>query len=281
MADEEVIETLEEIPAEVPAVEVPEPPKPVFRKVIQPLDEEGQPIGQPHVYESDTEEGLMAKMAEGIANGTRKIHQLTRKSVLETPKAPEGAEVQVDAPVWRPRPLTEDEKFLIKTDPEQAFDIQYKARFGRTPEEQRAFEQEMADNAKITREKAETDMFTEDTPEFYRCNENRDAIIQYMQKHKLAWRKKNLDSAYKELSESGLLKAKPVEAAPVVEVPAPEARTEPPAAKKPDFPAVIRNNSSRATAPIKAKDGKPTAEEIAMMTADEMKQHYPELHQAR
>lgn len=299
MPEEEVVETPkteEEITAEVPVVEPetePEPKK-VFRKVIQPMAEDGKtPLGQPHVYESDTQEGLDAKMAEAIANGTRKIHELSRKAALETPQIPDGAEVEpIEAPVWTPRDLTEDEKFIVKTDPEKAFDIQYKAKFGRAPNDQLEHEKKVAEDARINRQKAETDMFTDDHPEFYRCDENRDAMFAYMSKvigHdksgkpvRLSWTAKNLVKAYKELSESGLLKTKPVEVAPVVLEPNPEARTEPVVPKKtPDFPAVIRNNSSRAVAPIKAKDGKPTAEEIANMSADEYAKNFPELHQAR
>lgn len=291
MENEEVVveqpQPEEEITAEVPVAEpevVPEPePKKTFKKIIQPMAADGKtPLGQPHVYESDTQEGLDAQMAEAIANGTRKIHELTRKAVLEAPKDPEGAELEVEAPVWTPRELTEDEKFIVKTDPEKAFEIQYKAKFGCTPEEFAARERKRDQSVELSRQIAESQSFSAHNPDFYGCKENQEAMATWMQNHpRLAWRRKNLEIAYKELSESGLLKTKTVEAVPVIVEPAPEPRTEAPAVKQPDFPAVIRSGSSRATAPIKAKDGKPTAEEIANMTAEEYAKHHPELQQAR
>lgn len=291
MENEEVVieqpQPEEEITAEVPVVEpevVPEPePKKTFKKIIQPMAADGKtPLGQPHVYESDTQEGLDAQMAEAIANGTRKIHELSRKVVLESTKEPEGAEFQAEAPVWKPRELTEEEKFLVTTDPTKSFGIQFKAEFGMTPAEYRQEQEKTAENARLTRERGETAEFVEDHPEYLICEENKKAILAFFEKHpRMTWRKKNLEIAYKELSESGLLKTKTVEAVPVVVEPAPEPRTEAPAVKQPDFPAVIRSGSSRATAPIKTKDGKPTAEEIANMTAEEYAKHHPELQQAR
>lgn len=288
-------DTPTEQPPEAPAPpappSTPEPPK-VFREVIQPVDDSGNPIGSPHVYEASTEAELRAKMALGIANGTKKINQLTRQLKIEKPKPLEGAEqaATTNTPAWQPRELTEDEKFLVKTDPEKAFELQFKSKFGMTTEEFRTRQQHLDENSKVLREKAETEMFLEEHPEYLVCPHNQDAIIGYIVKHNLAWRKKNLDIAYADLSESGLLKARtpvipevsPVPVAPANQpsTPPTEARTEPPVARS-DFPSVIRNSSTRAVAPIRKKSGEPTAEEIASMSAEEYQALHPELHQAR
>lgn len=284
MADE-----LETAP-ELTITEAPEPepetppveaaPKEKIRKVIQPMAEDGKtPLGAAHIYEGDTLEEVNAKMAEAIAHGTRKIHELSRQAKLETPKAPDGAEVDVEAPVWKPRELTDEEKFLIKSDPTQAFDISFKAKFGMPVEEFAARQNKRDEDAQVTREKAETDIFKDNHPEFLACDENRDAMIAYMHKHSLKWRAKNLDIAFRELSESGLLKLRPEEA-PVT--PAEEVRTEPvKRAAQPEFPAVIRNNTSRATAPIRTNSGKLTPEQFNELSADELRKMYPELRDAR
>lgn len=254
---------------------------PKFRKVIQPKDDDGTLIGQPHVYEGETQEELDEKMAEAIANGTKKIRQLTRQATLESaPPVPEGAIVDEEPPVWKPRELTEEEKFIVKTDPEKAFAIQFEAQYGMPPDKKAKADQEIYNNSRINREKAETDIFTDDHPDYYRCKANQDAIVTFMQKNKLAWRATNLDLAFTELSAKGLLANKPE--APVPPAPVVEARTEPTPqpATRTSFPSAIRNNTASASVPVPVKKG-PSAEEIAKMTADEYKRLYPELQHAR
>lgn len=267
-----------ELIAEVVPETVPEPAVegPKFRKVIQPKEEDGTPIGQPHVYEADTQEELDEKMAEAIANGTRKIRQLTRQTTLEPVSAvPEGATVEEEAPVWKPRPLTEEEKFIVKTDPEKAFDIQFEAKYGMTPERKAEVDRQTYENSKETRAAAEVEKFKDQTPGYFMCPENAAAMQTYMTKNKLAYVAKNLEIAFKELSAKGLLANKP-------EVPVPPvvARTEPQPAPRTSFPSAIRNNTASATVPIAVKKG-PSAEEIAKMSSAEYKKLFPELHQAR
>ncbi len=103
------METIEENP-------VVEQPKPKFRREIQPKDDAGNPIGAPHVYEAESEQELLDKMADGIANGTKKIRELTRQvklSPVETPKAIEGAELAEEIPTFSPRVLSADERFAL------------------------------------------------------------------------------------------------------------------------------------------------------------------------
>lgn len=256
---------------EAPPVEAP-PLPPKFRREIQPKDDEGNPIGQAHVYEADTEEELFAKMDAAIANGTKKIRELTRQA---EPVLPEGAIPEEEAPVWKPRALTDEEKFVIKTDPEKAFEIQFAAKYGMTPEEKRKADEEQYAHARVTREQAETSMFTDDHPEYYGCEANRNAIVDFIKKHKLAWRAKNLDIAYRELSGKGLLQQKPV-AAPVAPAPA---RTEP-TQQGPTFPSTIRNRTTSATGPVVIKK-EPSAEEVGRIDSEALRKKFPELRNAR
>lgn len=261
---------------ETTETEVVETSKPKFRREIQPKDDEGNPIGAPHVYEADSEQELLDKMADGIANGTKKIRELTRQVKLapvEAPKPPEGAIPAEEVRTFKPKPLTAEQKFELSQkfrDPEkveEAFDELYAARTGRKPEEAAKHEEEIYANARMARERAETTAFTDEHPEYYQCNQNRDAIIDYITRNNLAWRKKNLEIAYNELLADGLLISAP--APPPVP---PEARTEPPQKAKTAFPsAITRDTASGSGAPPKSK--KPSAAELAMMTAAEYKEY--------
>ena len=257
-------------------LETTETPKPKFRREIQPKDDDGNPIGAPHVYEAESEQELLDKMAEAIGNGTKKIRELTRQAKyapIEAPKPKEGAEPAEEIPEFKPRQLTAEEKFELAQqlrDPEkmdEAFDRLYEARTGRKPAEAAKVEQEIYINSRKAREKAETEAFIESHPEYYQCEKNKLAIIDYIARNNLAWRAKNLEIAYKELETDGLLVSAPV-AAPE---PPPETRTEPPAKTKTAFPsAITRDTASGSGAPPKAK--KPSAAELAMMTAAEYKE---------
>jgi hypothetical protein len=277
MPEETEVVPVEEVVAEPEPSLEPRilPASPKFRRVIQPVDEAGQPLGSPHVYEADTQEDLDEKMATAIAHGTRKIHELSRQITLESPALPQGAIPEEQIPVWKPRDLTEEEKFIVKTDPEKAFDIQHQARYGMSVEDKRKLDEETASNSRVMRAKAETDVFTEDHPDYYGCRENREAMVQYITKNRMAWHHTNLELAFQDLSAKGLLKTRPEPVAAARTEPAPE-RTKAPVT----FPSVIRNNSSSATGPVALKKG-PSAEERAFMSAEQLKKLYPELQGAR
>jgi hypothetical protein len=285
MADEVEVEQPElEAQPEViePAVE-PEP-KQKFRKVIQPTDKDGKPIGSPHVYEADSPEELIDKIAEGVANGTRKINELSRQVATESPSLPEGAELAEDPPVWKPRPLTEEEKFIVKTDPEKAFDIQHQARYGMTVEEKAKRDQEIYENSQIRRMQDETQMFIDAHPEWVFIDANKQTVVQYFERYAslgkpLKWTKKNLEIAYRELATKGLLVTKTEEPEPVI--PAPPRTEVVPAKRETSFPAAVRNRTTSATGAVPPKKG-PSAKDIAMMSSEELKKVWPdELRNAR
>lgn len=269
------------------------------RKEIQPKDDAGQPIGQPHVYtaEADTQveadQLLLDKMADGIANGTKKIHQLTRETKLGVGdnKAPEGGipEPEPLKPITK-KSLSADEKFQIANelrDPstvDKAFDRLFEARFGRNPDEAAKQQDTTSEDARIMRGRAEVEKFIDYHPEYMRCKENQDAMLAYLFKHRLALRLENLEIAFTELSPNGLLKLRSEEA-PVIPVTAeePEVRTEPeaqPTTKTtPTFPAAMRRGSTTGIAPVKQKG--PSAADIAVMSAEQLKKIFPELAAAR
>lgn len=292
----------EEVKPEVPVEPAapappPDPPQGKIRRVIQPKDEKGNPIGSPHVYEGISEQEVMDKMADAIANGTLRIRQfaLREKTIAgEALKVPEGAELEEEIPEPKPRELTADERFRIAEkikNPDtvvEAYRELYEATTGRKPEDEARAKVQVERNASITRSHAEANAFAEAHPEFRICPENSTAMLAYMSARKMALTKKNFEIAFKELSADGLLLTKPEEApppaavvpapeppapAPVVAAPAaPEVapRTEAPAARaKTAFPSAITRDQATGTGAPKPK--KPSAEELAMMNADQYK----------
>lgn len=169
-------------------------PEPKFRREIQPKDDSGNPIGSPHVYEADTEQELFDKMASAIGNGTKKIHELSRKVALEPSNfsAPEGADIEEDIAEANPRTLTPEEKFELANklrDPDtvdEAFDRLYEARFGRKPQEAAKLQTRSARDAATNRSYAEANAFAEEHPEFVQCRANADAMLSFMSARKMA-----------------------------------------------------------------------------------------------
>lgn len=253
---------------------------PKIRREIQPKDDAGNPIGQPHVYEGETEQEVADKMAEAIAHGTRKINELSRKVTLEpqTFTAPDGADPEEQIAELKPRDLTEDQRFTISNkfkDPatvQEAFDELAEARFGAKPVELVKQTNSTYKNSAATRAHAEANAFAEEHPEFIICKPNSDAMMQYVSSRKMALTKKNFNIAFEKLSADGLLKLKVQE--PVLPAPAKEeVRTDPPTepVQKTVIPRALTRSDSSGTAPAKPK--KPSAAEIAMMTSDQYKKY--------
>jgi len=265
---------------------VAEAPKPKFRREIQPKDDQGNPIGQPHVYEAETEQELLDKMAEGIANGTKRIRELARKAALERPtfSRPQEAEEIEDIAEPAPRELTADERFKLSNrfrDPEQvqeAFDELYEARTGRKPADAAKLQTKAAKDAAQVRAHAEANAFAAEHPEFVLCTANSEAMMGYISTRRMALTKKNFEIAFKELSDSGLLELRSVESPaaqpPVVE----EGRTDPPEtpAVKPQTQTVIPATLTRASGSGTgtAKKRGPSAAEIAKMNSKQLKEYY-------
>lgn len=257
-----------------------EQPKPKFRREIQPKDDAGNAIGQPHVYEGETEQELMDKMADGIANGTKKINELSRKATLEPPNfnTPEGADPEEQIPEVKTRDLTADERFALANkfkDPAslvEAFDDLYEARFGVKPADAGKTTITTAKDARRARGIAEATAFITETSEYINIPSNNDVMDSYMAQRKMAPTKKNFKLAFKALSGDGLLTLKAKEP----EVPAPakeEVRTDPPTepVQKTVIPRALTRSDASGSAPTKPK--KPSAAEIALMNADQYKKY--------
>jgi hypothetical protein len=281
---------------EAPVVEPvapPEPPKQKIRRVIQPVDDKGSPLGNPHVYEADSEQEMIDKLSAAVGNGTYKIRDLSLKAKtggLEVPKAPEGAELDEDIPEVRPVDLSDEELLQLSQDIKDprkmrsAFSRLYEAETGLKPEKEASARVKLMRQERSAEAKRNSEAFVNSHPEYYTCKANQDAMIGYMASRNLRWTLKNLELALTELKADGLLVDAPEEA-PVVEVPAPkvqepapeipETRTEasePPAVRKQQsaFPSAIKpSTASGPSGPAKPK--RPTAADVARMSAKEYK----------
>lgn len=253
--------------------------KPKFRKEIQPTNDKGEPIGSPHVYEADTMEELLEKVSAGVANGTKKIHELTRQVRLGTPaklEAPEGLDPAVEIPAARPRQLTADESFELTQqfkDPAAvgtAFDRTFEARFGKKPEElAKEVEQTRRDAAQL-KAYYEAAAFKSYHPEYHDTSDNNAAMIGWLESRQKAVTVKNLEAAFKALMDDGLLSNRPTEAKAIPEPEIP-ARTEPEVetrTRSANPPSALRRQDGSASQPVRSK--KPTAAEIAMMTGEQI-----------
>ena len=250
-----------------------------FRKEIQPTNDKGEPIGSPHVYEADTMEELLEKVAAGVANGTKKIHELSRQVKLGTPAKLETPEGLKDAVEYTPpvkRQLTADEQFELTQqlkDPTtvgKAIRKVLEAELGRTPEQLAQELEQARQDAQATREYYEAKSFLDAHPEYLPTTENGLVLRDWLVARKKAVTAQNLEIAFKACLDDGLLTVKPTEAPktepepePTRTEPEPEVRT-----RTANPPSALRRSDGTASTPIKSK--KPSAAAIAMMTGDQI-----------
>jgi hypothetical protein len=225
--------------------------KNVYSRVIDLGD--GSP---PQVFRAATKDELIEKIALAQANATRRIKEL--KGQLKTRVEPDKA---TPTKTFEPRTLTADEELElgqeIQTNPSDAIRKALKAVIGAEPEEIReavAASRHLKQVEEIRRVGQE---FIAAHPEYPITTANEAAMGRYIQQNGLAWTVKNLEIAFQELSEAGLVK--PASAAnPVITVEdevdeEPVLGTETPAVPTPVTPAsaapVVRNTPMQPTSP--------------------------------
>lgn len=177
-----------------------------FRREIDLGDGSGK-----QVFEADTLEALVDKLAEAQTHATKKI----REQAAQIRKKPERAEERVVEPagVSGKRALTADEKFALaqkfQSDPDSAFDELYEAKFGRKPDED-AQDREFIRQVRYEREIGAIDnAFLASNPEFHQSQSNAAAMVNFLKSENLPYTKANLEYAFQELTDSGLLEVKP------------------------------------------------------------------------
>lgn len=291
-----------------------ETPPPVVKKkhTIQATDKEGRAIGSPSVYYYTDDADLARQLSESVANGTRKIREVTLGNPVKL-TAPEGADLEDEEtgeiPEFKPRILTADESYVIANkfrDPatvSEAFDEMFSARTGGKPEDFVRIQtktardsQKARKDAEITRAKAEAIAFQDAHPEFIPNEANSNAMMTWITSRKdekgrsLAMTVKNFELAYKALTEDGMLilrepepipepKAAPEPApAPRNEEPAPATRTRGTA----DLPSTIKPTDSSPSTSVRSS--RPSNAAIAQMSKAELQkalEKWPDLFDKR
>lgn len=182
--------------AEVPEVEderEEEPAQIIYRREIDLGDGSGV-----QVFQADTLEQLVDKLAEAQKNATRKIRELNQASKPATQK---------------PRQLSSDEEFIIGQElmskPTAAFAKLFESQVGvpieafkTSWERVQAFEQAQAE------QQAQND-FVAAHPEYLPNVNNGKRFLKYLQTFNMTLTLENLEKAYQELKSSGLLEVKP------------------------------------------------------------------------
>jgi hypothetical protein len=179
----------------------PEPQPQVFRREIDLGDGSGK-----QVFEAESMEALLDKLTDAQTHATRKIRELSQQKKEEPAPPPPAPPV--------PSEFSEDEKWLLSqeflTDPDKAFDKLVEKRL--LPKLQPKLEKieaiEKQEQAEIASNK-----FVEAHPDYYATPKNGEKLVRYLNTWKMDATVENLEKAFQELSEGGLLEAKPVPAA--------------------------------------------------------------------
>lgn len=198
----------------------------------------GFPGATKEVFYGSTKDEMWQNLAVAKLNATKKIREQNRQIKLGVPPKQPVAQTPIAAPVARP-PLTADQIVSLKQkfdqNPDAALAEWHELRTGRSIETlvQQADAGAQARDEGILTEVATA--FVEAHPDYHRTQENYRTILAYVAKNKLSqiltttnhdaivtalvrsgeWTANNLDEAYEDLRESGLLEVKPVAPTPV------------------------------------------------------------------
>jgi hypothetical protein len=219
-------ETLEITTQEIVPVELSEQ-----KYEYQPVDEENRPIGGRQVIKYRTNEELRDKLVEQNTLLIRKLRKETRNNRLgisEKDEIPEDAQ-KYNGPIeFKPRQLTDDERFDISRrllDPTTSVDATAQLLEAQLGAPLATLGQTLSDiqteNLKL-RARVEVNAFMQDNPDYYKCGENFEAITSWMLRYNLAPVKANFQKAYDTLrSVNALVEGPRVEVEVPVQTPVP------------------------------------------------------------
>ena len=160
----------------------------VYRREIDLGDGSGK-----QVFEADSLENLVDKLAKAQENATRKIRELSVVKKAEN------------------KPSEEEEFVLaqeLATSPSLAFDKLFQKRFGKTAEQMQQILQRAESFDRQQAERTAAEEFVSGTPDYLANKANGSRITRYLETYKLEGTVENMQKAFKDLSESGLLETK-------------------------------------------------------------------------
>lgn len=197
------------VAAPAPAAELPV----VYQRIIDLGDGSGV-----QVFQADSAEELIDKLAEAQTHATRKIRELN-KAQKETP-----------APVTEISSLSPDEEYVLAqtlmTNPSKVIRAEIERQFGMPVEDVKKTLAEHKQDSLSRKNDATAKAWADANPDYYADDANGRKMVAYINKfYGGQATTENLTAAFQDLNSSGLLRAKPVEAPPVAPAaPAPPAR---------------------------------------------------------
>ena len=243
---------------------------PELKYEYQPVDESGRPIGGKQVIKYTTQEELVTKLQEQNILLIRKLREQTKKVRLGIEEKEELSDDVVrfaGFTEFNPRELSDEERYDIArrlADPttssqaaQELVEAQVGAPLSKIGETFHTIQQ---DNLTL-RAKIEANAFVADNPQYFRCNENFEALTSWMVRYDLAPVKANFQKAYDTLEAQGLLIKGDAPVVPVVPVQEPLVESVPDRQPLPTDTEIIqrhvpvslnRGNSSDAGTPVAA-----------------------------
>lgn len=206
------IPVVDETPV-VPVVEAPLAPV-EQRYEYQPIDEQGRPIGGRQVIKYLTSDELVNKLSEQNTLLVRKLRAETRKNRLGIADQETIAE---DAPrfsatvTFKPKSLTEEDRVRISRnllDPDrfdEASEELFTAKLGVSPTELTKTISELQSDRLQAKAVAEANAFAQANPAYVSCQENAEAITNWLLRHNLAPVRANFQRAYETLKAANIL----------------------------------------------------------------------------
>jgi len=204
-----------------------------YTKSYQPKDPiSGEPVGPPQVFEADTLEELVDKVTAAHENASVALYEARKAAKLET-----LLDFDPQTPVRKfvPRQVPADERVKIQNmlgnpaTAQEGYRILMENEFGAPLSEVRKYMEKAEIDQRIAEIQRETDSFLAAHLEYHDSETNQEKILAYLQKNNYAVTKKNLEIAYKDLMNHGLLAVKPSEIVQEIPVASTPAETIPPA----------------------------------------------------
>lgn len=195
----------------------------------QPTDENGRALGGKQVIKYTSETELIQKLEEQNVLLVRKLRSETRKNRLGLNEYEAPADADTYQPIeFNKKELSPDDRVRLSRDlldPErfsEATDTLFEATLGQKPEQLRQTLQSLQDNNLKLQAKNEADAFMQSTPDYYRCDDNAEALVSWMVRRNLNPTRENYRKAYDDLTKNEVLLTAQEVAAQPAQVPPPE-----------------------------------------------------------
>lgn len=262
----------------VTSTPTPTPTAPKFRRVIKGKDGAGD-----QVFEANTAEELIEKLSTAQENATSKIRELSATRKRHTPFIYLDRTIEVPAPQRIPDPTAED---VIQF---QANPMPYLRAVSALAN--RIAEFDYRQKTEAAQRKAAVDFERNHAEDYIPCDENGDAIENYLKSQNAPINLHNLEAAYSYLVETDGLPVLPTEEEQPTVTPtaAPTTRIEQPAASVTTAPAAVptvRTSIMETSAPVPAPatpngDLSQVANDISKMSLEDARSYLQRLMHAQ